>query len=44
MTKEGNIERISKLKNIVESMPERPGSYQFFDKEGNIIYVGRQRT
>ena len=44
MTKEGNIERISKLKNIVESMPERPGSYQFFDKEGNIIYVGKAKN
>lgn len=44
MTKEGNIERISKLKNIVDSIPERPGSYQFFDKEGNIIYVGKAKN
>ena len=44
MNKEGNIERISKLKNIVDSIPERPGSYQFFDKEGNIIYVGKAKN
>lgn len=43
MTKQENEERIRKLKNIVLSMPEKPGSYQFYDSEGVIIYVGKAK-
>lgn len=32
------------LKNIVLNMPEKPGSYQFYDKEGTIIYVGKAKN
>ena len=41
MTKEENEKRLERLKQIVGSMPEKPGSYQFYDKDGTIIYVGK---
>ena len=44
MTKEENEARLSKLKNIVRSMPEKPGSYQYYDAEGIIIYVGKAKN
>ena len=34
----------AKLKNIVANMPEQPGSYQFWDADGNIIYVGKAKA
>ena len=34
---------IEKLKNIVANMPELPGSYQFWDEKGVIIYVGKAK-
>ena len=43
MTKEENEKRIERLKGIVLSMPEKPGSYQFYDSEGTIIYVGKAK-
>ena len=43
MTKEENEKRIERLKAIVLSMPEKPGSYQFYDTEGTIIYVGKEK-
>lgn len=43
MTKEENEKRITYLKNIVLNMPEKPGSYQFYDSEGTIIYVGKAK-
>ena len=44
MTKDKKEERISKLKGIVQSMPEKPGSYQFYDENNVIIYVGKAKT
>lgn len=44
LTKEENEERLLKLKNIVANMPEQPGSYQFFDADGTIIYVGKAKN
>lgn len=44
MTKEGNQERLSKLKKIVQRLPEKPGSYQYYDEEGTIIYVGKAKN
>lgn len=35
--------RIARLKNIVLNMPEKPGSYQFYDRTGTIIYVGKAK-
>lgn len=43
MTKEENEKRLERLKQIVGSMPEKPGSYQFYDKGGTIIYVGKAK-
>ena len=43
MTKEENEKRLERLKQIVGSMPEKPGSYQFYDKDGTIIYVGKAK-
>ena len=37
MTKEENEARLAKLKSIVSAMPEKPGSYQYYDAEGTII-------
>lgn len=31
------------LKGIVSSLPEKPGSYQYYDDEGTIIYVGKAK-
>ena len=44
MTKEENEARLAKLKNIVLNLPEKPGSYQFYDQEGIIIYVGKAKN
>ena len=41
--KHKNNERLSYLKNIVAAMPEKPGSYQFYDVDGIIIYVGKAK-
>jgi len=44
MTKEENEARLAKLKAIVSVMPEKPGSYQYYDAEGTIIYVGKAKN
>ena len=32
------------LKGIVLNLPEKPGSYQYYDGEGTIIYVGKAKN
>ena len=44
MTKEENEHRLERLKTIVRSLPEKPGSYQYYDAEGTIIYVGKAKN
>lgn len=48
MTKEENEKRLAYLKNIVLNMPEKPGSYQYYDdlrdNGGQIIYVGKAKN
>ncbi len=48
MTKEENEKRLEYLKNIVFNMPEKPGSYQYYDdlreNGGTIIYVGKAKN
>ncbi|MCF6172054.1 MAG: excinuclease ABC subunit UvrC [Bacteroidales bacterium] len=34
----------TELKNLLRSLPEKPGIYQYFDKEGKIIYVGKAKN
>lgn len=44
MTKEENEARLNYLKSIVQSLPELPGSYQYLDETGKIIYVGKAKN
>lgn len=44
MTKQEYEERLTRLKNIVLSMPEKPGSYQYYDENHTIIYVGKAKN
>ena len=44
MTREENETRLAKLKLIVSRLPEKPGSYQYYDAEGTIIYVGKAKN
>jgi excinuclease ABC subunit C len=30
--------------NLLRSLPEKPGVYQYFDKDGTIIYVGKAKN
>lgn len=43
MTHEENKKRLAYLKNVVLNMPEKPGSYQFYDENHTIIYVGKAK-
>jgi excinuclease ABC subunit C len=43
MNKEENEQRLAYLKGIVLNMPEKPGSYQFYDESHTIIYVGKAK-
>ena len=44
MTKEENEARLNRLKAIVSALPEKPGSYQFYDADEVIIYVGKAKN
>ena len=44
MKKEENEQRLARLKSIVLSLPDKPGSYQFYDDKGVIIYVGKAKN
>ena len=44
MTKEENEKRLEYLKGIVRRLPDKPGSYQFYDEEKTIIYVGKAKS
>ena len=44
MTKEENEKRIEYLRGIVRRLPDKPGSYQFYDEEHTIIYVGKAKS
>lgn len=44
MTKEENERRLEYLKGIVKRLPEKPGSYQFYDDNHTIIYVGKAKN
>ena len=43
MTREENDKRLARLKNIVLNMPDKPGSYQFYDNQHTIIYIGKAK-
>ena len=44
MKKEEDEARIARLKGIVSSIPQKPGSYQYYDADGTIIYVGKAKN
>ncbi|MCI5913056.1 MAG: excinuclease ABC subunit UvrC [Prevotella sp.] len=44
MTREENEKRLAYLKGIVSTMPEKPGTYQYYDAEHTIIYVGKAKN
>ena len=44
MTKEENEKRLTYLKGVVRRLPEKPGSYQFYDDTKTIIYVGKAKN
>ena len=44
MTKEENEKRLAYLKDIVSRLPDKPGSYQFYDDTKTIIYVGKAKN
>ena len=44
MTKEENEKRLEYLKGVVARLPEKPGSYQYYDEDGTIIYVGKAKN
>lgn len=44
MGKKDNAKRIERLKGIANSLPEKPGSYQYYDEHGTIIYVGKAKN
>ena len=35
---------LESFRNILKSLPEKPGVYQFFDENGIIIYVGKAKN
>ena len=44
MTREEDRKRLARLKEIVLNLPEKPGSYQFYDDAHIIIYVGKAKN
>ena len=44
MTQKENEERLKRLRQIVAALPDKPGSYQYYDSEGTIIYVGKAKN
>ena len=44
MRKEENDKRLAYLKRIVSRLPDKPGSYQFYDETKTIIYVGKAKN
>lgn len=44
MTKEENLKRLERLKSIALNLPELPGTYQYYDDQHTIIYVGKAKN
>ena len=44
MTREENEKRLEHLKEVVRRLPDKPGSYQFYDETHTIIYVGKAKS
>lgn len=44
MTREDTQKLQAHLKGIIQNLPEKPGSYQYLDDAGTIIYVGKAKN
>lgn len=44
MSKSLDNERYDYLKSIIEVLPDKPGVYQYFDRYGNYLYIGKARN
>ena len=44
MKKEERSKREQQIKNIINSLPETPGCYQYLNDSGEIIYVGKAKN
>ena len=44
MAKEENEQRLARLRDIISNIPTKPGSYQYYDEHGTIIYVGKAKN
>ena len=44
MTAQEKAELKSRLQTIVANMPEAPGSYQYYNEQGEVIYVGKAKN
>ena len=38
------MERPEHIQNILRTLPDNPGVYQYYDSEGTIIYVGKAKN
>ena len=38
------MEKTEHIQNIIRTMPDNPGVYQYYDVEGKIIYVGKAKN
>lgn len=43
-TYKNDAERLEHLKQLVNVLPDEPGVYQYFDRTGKIIYVGKAKN
>ena len=43
MKREDDDKRLTHLRNIVASLPHKPGTYQYYDENHTIIYVGKAK-
>ncbi len=44
MSKSLDNERYDYFKSIIEVLPDKPGVYQYFDRYGNFLYIGKARN
>ena len=43
MKREDDEKRLANLRNIIASLPHKPGTYQYYDENHTIIYVGKAK-
>lgn len=44
MTKQEKEDLAARIRKTLATMPEGPGSYQYYDEDGHIIYVGKAKN